>query len=181
MADGDELIQTTPDQQAIFDALFADMERGHAETQDRLKEIQEATQPELIRIMEESARWSASDEHKAMLSDLGVNLDAPIAQPNDLAPYVDPAPDATAEDVAQWMADEIAEKGRLKHSTTVSRISRTFGRKFLYANEHGNSAISVEVLDAFMRKTPDVVWAFHSHYWRKRKEGDPPDSRRVKE
>jgi hypothetical protein len=80
---------------------------------------------------------------------------------------------ATAKQVAQWMAKQLAGGDYLYQETVVYQIAEKFGRKFTYNNQNGNLAIRKEVLAAFLKLSKDsVVWFREDHCWRKRRSGD---------
>ena len=56
---------------------------------------------------------------------------------------------ATAQEVAQWMLDEVMGKGELEQEAAVSDIALKFGNEFTYDNENGNLAIRQYLLAAF--------------------------------
>jgi hypothetical protein len=80
---------------------------------------------------------------------------------------------ATAQEVAQWMLDEVTRNGKLYQETAVADIASTFGYEFTYDNENGNLAIRRDVLAAFRRLSENsVVWDRENHLWRKRDSED---------
>jgi hypothetical protein len=80
---------------------------------------------------------------------------------------------ATAQEVAQWMLDEVTRNGELHQETAVSDIASKFGLEFTYDNENGNLAIRRDVLAAFRIFTEDsVVWDRENRLWRKRDSSD---------
>jgi hypothetical protein len=82
---------------------------------------------------------------------------------------------ATAQEVAQWMLDEVMGKGELEQEAAVSDIALKFGNEFTYDNENGNLAIRRDVLAAFRRLTENsVVWDRENRLWRKRESDDDP-------
>ena len=81
----------------------------------------------------------------------------------------------TAQEIAEWMLDELTRSGELYQETAVSHIALKFGYEFTYDNENGNLAIRRDVLAAFRRLTKDsVVWEREDRCWRKRKMDDKP-------
>ena len=82
---------------------------------------------------------------------------------------------ASAEDVAQWMLQEIKKNGSLLQAKAAREIERRFGKEFTYINNAGGKSISRGVLRAFRRLSgDDVVWARVSQYWRMREPNDGP-------
>jgi hypothetical protein len=81
----------------------------------------------------------------------------------------------TADDVAQWMVDEVMRRGTLDQETAAHQIRMKFGKDFTYTNENGNWAIDRKVLSAFKKLTGDtVVWDRSYREWRKRQTYDKP-------
>jgi hypothetical protein len=81
----------------------------------------------------------------------------------------------TANDVAQWMFDEVVRRGVLDQQTAAYEIQRQFGKEHVYENENGNPAINKGVLTAFGKLTGDsIVWERGSREWRKRERYDKP-------
>jgi hypothetical protein len=169
-----ELAKPNPELEATLaelaregDEAFKAFEAHRAEDEKRLAEL-------LAEI--------ESRDFEAMLRDVGGPQPAlPLVSQPEPKPYVDPAPNATAAEVAAWMVDTLRATGRLSQERVVSHIVAHFGRKFLYTNHHGNPAIVPDVLKAFWTMTPDVVWAHQGFYWRLRRDSDPRGRRRVRE
>ena len=81
----------------------------------------------------------------------------------------------SAEDVAQWMANEVRTKGELYQQDAVDAIDRLFGAEHVYDNAAGNPAISKAVLAAFRKLTnEDIIWNRGERYWRRRAPRDEP-------
>ncbi|MGA2001185.1 MAG: hypothetical protein ABSG52_14435 [Terriglobales bacterium] len=78
----------------------------------------------------------------------------------------------TARDVAEFMVKELQREGTLYQDCAVDSIVRNFGEQFIYENENGNPAISVEVLAEFRKLTPRIVWEKGERCWRTREEYD---------
>jgi hypothetical protein len=84
----------------------------------------------------------------------------------------------TAQDVAQWMLDQVTEHGRLHQSKAAYAIRDQFGSQHTYKNRSGNWAIDDYVLKAFLRLSGNtVVWEQGELAWRPRREGDKPGRR----
>jgi hypothetical protein len=80
---------------------------------------------------------------------------------------------ATADEVAQWMAEQVRAHGELRQEDAVYDIEEKFGEEFVYENENGNPAITKEVLRHFTKLTAeDVVWQRGEKTWRPREPGD---------
>jgi hypothetical protein len=81
----------------------------------------------------------------------------------------------TANDVAQWMLEEVMRRSSLEQETAVHQIQMKFGKEFTYENENGNPAINKDILAAFRKLNGDsVVWERGSREWRKRHSSDKP-------
>jgi hypothetical protein len=87
---------------------------------------------------------------------------------------------ATAREVAEWMANEVATPSRLPQKTAVSMIRRQFGEEHAYRNKNRNWAISEDVFKEFEELTREtVVWIVGKRAWRLRRDGDA-EGRAVK-
>lgn len=77
----------------------------------------------------------------------------------------------TEKDVAQWMLDEVLNKGYLEQCAVVHVILKKFGNDFVYQNDNGNLAIEKKVLNIFNNLSSDnVVWLKSERAWSPRKE-----------
>lgn len=77
------------------------------------------------------------------------------------------------EDVALWMADEVAREGCLYQDHAASEIEDRFGEEHVNDKDNGNLAISKAVLKAFRALTEEeVVWELSARYWRSREPDD---------
>jgi hypothetical protein len=80
----------------------------------------------------------------------------------------------TPEDAAQWMIDEMTEKGKL-YQDKVARNLNKQDPSLVYKNKNRNYAIQKEVLDCFNKLGgKDVVWSRGDRCWRHRKSTDVP-------
>lgn len=81
----------------------------------------------------------------------------------------------TTKNVAQWMLDEVLDKGYLEQSAVVYVILKKFGNDFIYQNDNGNLSIQKKVLSAFNKLSADnVVWLKGEKAWSPRKEHHKP-------
>jgi hypothetical protein len=80
----------------------------------------------------------------------------------------------SADAAADLMAELLNKQGELRQDDAAMQLQLRFGDEPIYYNEAGNLAIKPEVLKAFRKLTPDVVWFRSSLYWRKRQPGDQP-------
>lgn len=86
----------------------------------------------------------------------------------------------TAEDVAKHMLERFeASDGYLAQDDAAQEVSNTFGEPWFYYNDAGNLAIARDVLAAFRKLTPNVVWDRTQRAWRRREAGDDADKRQV--
>jgi len=85
--------------------------------------------------------------------------------------------EVAAQDVAQWMLEQVEKYGELYQWDAVSSIIEIFGEEFSYVNDNGNDAISPKVLAAFRKLSGNkVVWERSERLWRERTDWDE-DSR----
>ena len=85
-----------------------------------------------------------------------------------------------AKAVAQWMHDEVTERGHLEQEYAVYEIQSRFGEDFVYYNDNGGLAIDPKVLAEFRKMNEDtIVWERGSRMWRPRLEGDEPGRRQY--
>lgn len=87
------------------------------------------------------------------------------------APLMSEQPDgATADQIARWMLDQVAERGGLYQDRAVHHIIREFGLEWSYVNANGNRAIDKRILAAFRDLSEhDVIWNRGARAWRKRR------------
>ena len=72
----------------------------------------------------------------------------------------------TAEDVAEWMFQELKSAGISYQKDAVDYISRTFGESFIYVNENGNQAIGKDVKKAFKKLHGGrAAWERDGFFW----------------
>lgn len=86
---------------------------------------------------------------------------------------------ATVADVATFMATGLHAMNYLYQQQIAWETQQTFGDEFVYFNKNMNLAIRPEVLAAFRKLTPDVVWVRGQRLWRKRAEYDEIGKREV--
>jgi len=117
--------------------------------------------------------WLSSDIDLTL--DLG-ELDFREESQETVAP---PNPHLTAQDIAEWMKQQIENHGQIHQRRVVSYVTYNCDDKFIHRNKNNNPALDKAILENFLVLTKDtVVWVRKKYYWRKRREGDPP-SRRV--
>lgn len=75
---------------------------------------------------------------------------------------------------AKFMYELLASSGELRQDDAAQQLYTYFGEEHVYFNSQGNLAIKADVLTAFRKLTPDVVWLKGSRYWRLRLDGDIP-------
>lgn len=72
----------------------------------------------------------------------------------------------TADDVAEWMLNEVKSKGILHQSAAVEHIKSHFGESFIYVNEQGNQSIDKEVKKAFRKlHRGKAAWERDGFFW----------------
>lgn len=86
----------------------------------------------------------------------------------------------TVDDVAKHLVERFeAANGYLAQDDAAQEVENAFGEPFVYYNDAGNLAIARDVLDAFRKQTPDVVWDRTERAWRRRGHGDDPTRREA--
>jgi hypothetical protein len=74
------------------------------------------------------------------------------------------------QDVAQWMAGEVARRGKLFQVDAIEGIVEQFGSSFVYQDEGGTVAIRPKVLKAFRDLSGNnVAWSRRWKYWEDRR------------
>lgn len=77
------------------------------------------------------------------------------------------------QQAAAWMHEQVDEHGTLYQDEAAAEIMERFGEECTYQNEHGNLAISREVLKQFRAATEgSVVWDAAERMWRRREQYD---------
>lgn len=72
----------------------------------------------------------------------------------------------TADDVAQWMLNEVKSAGILHQEAAVEHIKRHFGESFIYINDNGNESIDKEVKKAFRKlHRGKAAWERDGFFW----------------
>ncbi|WP_159885873.1 DUF6953 family protein [Paenibacillus puerhi] len=72
----------------------------------------------------------------------------------------------TAEQVAQWMLDEVRNAGILRQTEAVAYIREQFGERFIYSNENGHESIDKEVKKLFKKMHKGrVAWDRDGFFW----------------
>jgi hypothetical protein len=80
----------------------------------------------------------------------------------------------TPDDVAKWMAAQVAVQGELGQREAVRNIESIFGGQFV-CEKNGRPAIQASVLRKFTALTKEtVVFDAYGLYWRQRRPGDAP-------
>ena len=74
--------------------------------------------------------------------------------------------EATAEQIAQWMLEEVQFNGTLRQEQAIEHIKSTYGEAFVYVNENGNASIAKEVKKAFKKLHGGKVgWDRDGFFW----------------
>ncbi|WP_123043076.1 DUF6953 family protein [Cohnella candidum] len=72
----------------------------------------------------------------------------------------------TPEQVAEWMVNEIRERGILHQSDAIAHVRTHFGESFVFVNENGNESLSKEVKKAFRKlHRGRVAWDRDGFFW----------------
>ncbi|MBB3113257.1 hypothetical protein FHS18_005360 [Paenibacillus phyllosphaerae] len=72
----------------------------------------------------------------------------------------------TAQQVAQWMVDEIQFKGTLAQSDAIAYVKANFGEQFVFVNEAGNASLAKDVKSAFRKlHRGKVAWDRDGFFW----------------
>ncbi|MEW9697888.1 hypothetical protein [Paenibacillus sp. SI8] len=72
----------------------------------------------------------------------------------------------TANEVAEWMFQELKSAGILYQEAAVAYIVRHYGEAFIYVNENGNQAIDKEVKKAFKKLHGGrAAWERDGFFW----------------
>ncbi|NIK78217.1 hypothetical protein FHS15_003355 [Paenibacillus castaneae] len=72
----------------------------------------------------------------------------------------------TADEVAEWMLNEVKSAGILHQSEAVEHIKSHFGEAFIYVNEQGNQSIDKEVKKAFRKlHKGKAAWERDGFFW----------------
>ena len=80
-----------------------------------------------------------------------------------------------ADEVSQWMLGRISEDECIYQDDVVDYLIRAQSENLLRENSDGNQVLTIEVLTAFKKLTPDsVVWVRPDRYWRFRVPEDEP-------
>ena len=71
--------------------------------------------------------------------------------------------------VAEFMINEILEKGYIYQEYLVHDIQEKFGEEYVYVNENGNLAISKKVLNEFkkLKEVNGIEWDNRERCWTK--------------
>lgn len=74
--------------------------------------------------------------------------------------------EVTAQQVAEWMVEEIRFKGNLYQTDAIEYVKAHFGEQFVFINENGNASLSKEVKKAFRKLHGGrIAWDRDSFMW----------------
>jgi hypothetical protein len=74
--------------------------------------------------------------------------------------------EVTAQQVAEWMVEEIRFKGNLYQTDAIEYVKTNFGDQFVFINENGNASLSKEVKKAFRKLHGGrIAWDRDSFMW----------------
>lgn len=72
----------------------------------------------------------------------------------------------TAEQVAEWMVEEIRFKGNLYQEDAIRYVREHFGEEFVFVNENGNASLEKEVKKAFRKLHKGrIAWDRDGFVW----------------
>lgn len=72
----------------------------------------------------------------------------------------------TAQQVAEWMVEEIRFKGVVYQSDVIAYVRSHFGEQFVFVNEHGNASLDKEVKKAFRKlHRGKIAWDRDGFCW----------------
>ncbi len=72
----------------------------------------------------------------------------------------------TAEEVADWMLEQVRGNGILYQADAVEYIREHFGASFIYVNENGNESIDKEVKKVFRKlHRGKAAWERDGFFW----------------
>ncbi|WP_165921181.1 DUF6953 family protein [Paenibacillus albiflavus] len=72
----------------------------------------------------------------------------------------------TAQEVAEWMLQELKSAGILYQSNAVDYIRTHFGEQFIYVNDNGNQSIDKEVKKLFKKMHGGrAAWERDGFFW----------------
>lgn len=71
-----------------------------------------------------------------------------------------------AQEIANWMLQEVKEVGILHQEAAVAFILQNYGEQYLYVNENGNQSIDKEVKKLFKKMHRGrVAWDRDGFFW----------------
>lgn len=74
--------------------------------------------------------------------------------------------EVTAQEVAEWMVQEIRFTGNLYQAAAIDYVKANFGEQFVYVNENGNVSLDKEVKKAFRKlHRGRIAWDRDSFQW----------------
>ncbi|WP_128099938.1 hypothetical protein [Paenibacillus sp. DCT19] len=72
----------------------------------------------------------------------------------------------TAQEVAEWMVQEIKFTGTLRQEVAIAYVKSNFGEEFVFVNESGNASLAKEVKKAFRKLHGGrIAWDRDSFTW----------------
>lgn len=74
--------------------------------------------------------------------------------------------EVTAQQVSEWMVEEIRLKGSLYQTDAIEYVKANFGEQFVFVNENGNASLSKEVKKAFRKLHGGrIAWDRDGFFW----------------
>jgi ABC-type Zn uptake system ZnuABC Zn-binding protein ZnuA len=71
-----------------------------------------------------------------------------------------------ANEIAEWMFNEVKSAGILYQSAAVEYIVREYGEMYIYVNENGNQSIAKDVKKAFKKLHGGrAAWERDGFFW----------------
>lgn len=68
--------------------------------------------------------------------------------------------------IAQWMVDEIRDKGSLRQEDAIAYVRSQYGEAYVFVNEQGNVSLEKEVKKAFRKlHRGRIAWDRDGFFW----------------
>ncbi|WEK54737.1 MAG: hypothetical protein P0Y55_01260 [Candidatus Cohnella colombiensis] len=72
----------------------------------------------------------------------------------------------TAEEVAEWMVQEIKFRSMLRQEEAIAHVRTHFGEEHVFVNEKGNASLSKDVKKAFRKlHNGRIAWDRDGFFW----------------
>ncbi|MNH95200.1 hypothetical protein D3C81_827510 [compost metagenome] len=74
--------------------------------------------------------------------------------------------EVSEQQVAEWMVQEIRQRGILHQEEAIEYVRSHFGEQYVFINENGNASLSKEVKKAFRKLHGGrVAWDRDGFFW----------------